>query len=78
MWKPLPCDGEPVRCALTPSPVPACDPAKGEAAMADVDAVRRSIVDSAAASEKAPGAVPGRFELLSGAAPDDACIGYPL
>ena len=67
-----------MRCALTPSPAPACDPAKGEAAMADVDAVRRSIAGSAAASEKAPGAVPGRFELLWGAAPDDACIGHTL
>ena len=42
--------------------------------MADVDAVRRSTADWAPASEKAPGAVPGRFELLSGAVPDEACM----
>lgn len=62
-----------MRCALTPFSGSGLTAAKGEAAMAEVDAVRRSTADWAPASVKAPGAVPGRLELLSGAAPDEAC-----
>lgn len=71
----LPCEGEPVRSALAPAPAPASEaPTKGDAAIADVEAVRRSKGSCSAASESAPGAVPGRHELLSGAVPEDACI----
>ena len=68
-----------MRCALTPLPAPPPDagaPANGEAAMADVEAARRSNADSAAASKKAPGAVPGLPKLLSGAVPDEACTAH--
>ncbi len=70
-----PLEGEPVRCTLFPFPVPALGAlTKGDAAIADVEAVRRSRGSGSAASDRAPGAVPGRHELLSGTVPEDACM----
>ena len=70
-----PCEGDPVRSVLVPFLAPASEaPTKGDAAIADVEAVRRSRGSASAASESAPGAVPGRHELLSGAMPEDACM----
>ena len=64
-----------MRSALVPFLAPASEaPTKGDAAIADVEAVRRSRGSASAASESAPGAVPGRHELLSGAMPEDACM----
>lgn len=69
---PVPCAGLPDRCMPPPdsdSALSTAELAKGEAAIAEVEAVRRDCASSAADSENGAGAVPGR----SGSGCEDAC-----